>query len=300
MYGFLLRPKWIAFHLLVIGAVVLMISLGFWQLRRLDERKEFNAVVAERSEQAPVPLDQLLEELAASTTDGIAPADLRAGEWRQVTVGGEWLDEQVVWFNRSQGGLPGDNVLTALVGPSGTTVVVNRGFVPITEEIPAAPDGEVEILARVRLPHVRQTGELTDAADDDAVVTEVRRVDLARLTAQLPGEVAPVYLDLIGTIPAVTDADPLPVPMPELTEGSHLSYAMQWFIFAACVAVGWVLAVRRSIGVRRADQRTAGGEPDVAPAGGLSDVPVPPSGGTVRSRSVSRERDPASGTPSPR
>jgi surfeit locus 1 family protein len=39
MYAFLLRPKWIVFHLVVIGAVVAMISLGFWQLRRLDERR---------------------------------------------------------------------------------------------------------------------------------------------------------------------------------------------------------------------------------------------------------------------
>ena len=45
MYRFLLRPKWLLFHLGMVLLVVLMINLGFWQLRRHDERKEFNAEV---------------------------------------------------------------------------------------------------------------------------------------------------------------------------------------------------------------------------------------------------------------
>jgi hypothetical protein len=40
---------------------------------------------------------------------------------------------------------------------------------------------------------------------------------------------------------------------PDLSEGSHRSYAVQWFIFALAVAVGWVLAVRKSIATRRAE-----------------------------------------------
>ena len=43
MYRFLFSPRWLGFHLLVIVGIVTMVSLGFWQLRRLDERKAFNA-----------------------------------------------------------------------------------------------------------------------------------------------------------------------------------------------------------------------------------------------------------------
>lgn len=239
MYGFLLRPKWIAFHLVVFAGVALMVWLGLWQLQRLDERREFNAVVTERFDVAPVPLDELL-----ATTE-----DPGAIEWRQVTVSGSWLPDQIIWYNRSQEGLAGDNVLTALSDADGASVVVNRGFVPLGSVIPEAPAGEVQILGRVRAPHVRQRGELTDRAAD--TVTEVRRVDLDQLDAQIPGALAPVFLDLIATVPPVTDADPAPAPAPELDEGPHLSYAMQWFIFAMAVLVGWVLAVRRSIATRR-------------------------------------------------
>ena len=44
MYRFLLAPRWIAFHLLVVVGVVAMVNLGFWQLRRMDERQAFNAI----------------------------------------------------------------------------------------------------------------------------------------------------------------------------------------------------------------------------------------------------------------
>ena len=49
MYRFLLRPKWLGFHLLCIFGVVLMVYLSLWQFHRLDERKTFNSEVRERS-----------------------------------------------------------------------------------------------------------------------------------------------------------------------------------------------------------------------------------------------------------
>ena len=45
MYRFLLRPLWILSHLFVLACVVAFVSLGLWQLRRLDERKAYNAQV---------------------------------------------------------------------------------------------------------------------------------------------------------------------------------------------------------------------------------------------------------------
>jgi len=261
-FSFLLRPKWIAFHLLVFGSIALMIWLAFWQLDRLDHRRAFNDLVAEQIDQPPAPLEQLLAE---------AGDDPESIEWRQTIVTGQYLPDQILWFNRSQDGIAGDNVLTALVTESDTTVVVNRGFVPLGVDVPAAPTVETELLARVRIPQERQRGELTDPSEAGAAVTEVRRIDLGQLSAQLPGEVAPVYLDLIDAIPTIGPNDPVPVPAPTLNEGPHLSYAAQWFIFAVCVLVGWVLAVRRSIRSRQRAAITAAG---AAPATPDSDPPA--------------------------
>lgn len=262
-FSFLLRPKWIAFHLLVFASIALMIWLAFWQLDRLDHRRAFNDLVAEQIDQPPAPLEQLLAE---------AGDDPESIEWRQTIVTGQYLPDQILWFNRSQDGIAGDNVLTALVTESDTTVVVNRGFVPLGVDVPAAPTVETELLARVRIPQERQRGELTDPSEAGAAITEVRRIDLGQLAAQLPGEVAPVYLDLIDAIPTIGPNDPAPVPAPTLDEGPHLSYAAQWFIFAVCVLVGWVLAVSRSIRSRQRAITAAASAPATPDSGPPADA----------------------------
>ena len=57
MYRFLLKPKWIGFHLLCLVAIVGMISLGLWQLRRLDEKQTSNDRVTSHDAAAVVLAD---------------------------------------------------------------------------------------------------------------------------------------------------------------------------------------------------------------------------------------------------
>ncbi|MGH9134948.1 MAG: SURF1 family cytochrome oxidase biogenesis protein [Ilumatobacteraceae bacterium] len=239
MYRFLLRPRWIGFHLLVVAGIVAMVNLGLWQLRRLDERRDFNAKVEARGELPPAPIDEVL---ASGPPDAI--------EWRAVTLTGTYLDdEQFVVVNRSQNGRAGENVVTPIDLGDGRTLIVNRGFVPVTADPPASPEGRVEVVGRVRGSERRRTGQLSDPGEGD--LTEVQRIDIPRLAPQLPGTVVPVYVDLLASDPAEPAGVPEPVVRPPLDEGPHLAYAVQWFIFSVCVAVGWVLAVRRSIATRR-------------------------------------------------
>jgi cytochrome oxidase assembly protein ShyY1 len=75
----------------------------------------------------------------------------------------------------------------------------------------------------------------------------VRSVDVALLDAQIPSDLIDgVYLLLASQRPAVDE--PVPAPLPELTEGPHRSYAIQWFLFAAIALVGSVLLARRDAG----------------------------------------------------
>ncbi len=239
MYRFLLRPKWIAFHLVVVAAIVAMVMAGFWQLRRLDERQAFNRTVIERSEQTPRPVEELL--------DGTYDAD--ADEWLPVVLTGSYLPEQIIEFNQSQGGRAGENVLAALLLDDGSTVIVNRGFIILGAEVPPAPAVEVTVRGLVRASEQRDRGGLTDQLDPE--LREVRRVDIPQIATLLPGEVAPFYVQLVDRDPPITATDPDPATRPDLDSGPHLSYAVQWFVFSLCVAVGWVLAVRRSLRSRR-------------------------------------------------
>ena len=232
MYRFLLRPKWIAFTLLVILLVVVMINLGLWQLRRLDERKDFNASLAERESQPVTAIEDLV-------SGGVDPASI---EWRPVYANGSYLaDEQVLIINRSQAGTAGRNVVTPLRLEDGRLVLVNRGFVPETADVPAPPD-VVRVVGRVRDSDVRRRGQTSDTEGER---TEFQRVDIERIAQQLDGDVLPVFIELTSSSPAQGDL-PAPVPPPERDEGPHLSYAIQWFIFSVCAVIGWVLAARRS------------------------------------------------------
>lgn len=250
MYRFLFRPRWLFFHLIVLAGVVVMVNLAFWQMRRLDDRKDFNAQVTANIDAGPVAIDDLV------------PVDADAGdealddvEWRPVTATGEYLvDEQFVVVNRSQGGVPGVIVVTPLQLDDDRILLVERGFVPAGEEATidtlVPPQGDVDVLGRLRVSQQRRTGQLSDPADGD--LTQVQRVDIPRLEAQLPGDAVPMYVELIDSAPPEPAALPRPLEEPSLSEGSHLSYTVQWFIFALCAVVGWVFAVRRSIAARRA------------------------------------------------
>ncbi|MFT4658894.1 MAG: cytochrome oxidase assembly protein ShyY1, partial [Ilumatobacter sp.] len=85
MYRFLFRPAWLAFHLIVVAGVLLMATLGVWQLERLSERKDFNRTVRERSQTAPIDFTTLLDDLETGLLDPTT------AEWLPVTTSGTFL-----------------------------------------------------------------------------------------------------------------------------------------------------------------------------------------------------------------
>jgi cytochrome oxidase assembly protein ShyY1 len=240
MYRFLFTPRWLGFHLLVIVVIVTMVNLGFWQLRRLDERKAFNATLSERIDEAPAPLDDVL-------TAGTDPDSV---EWRSVTARGTYLpDEQFLVVNRSQDGIGGTMVVTPLQLADGRLLLVERGFTPGTTPPAPAPGGTVDVVGRLRPSEQRRTGQLSDPKE--GALREAQRLDIARLTPQLSGPPVPMFIELTASRPAEPKPYPAPVTLPELTNGPHLSYAVQWFVFSVAVVIGWVLAVRKSLRTRR-------------------------------------------------
>lgn len=210
MYRFLARPKWILFTLVVVAAIIAMVNLSMWQLRRLDERRAFNSLVAERLAADPVPLGD--------------PAALSADDqWRVVEAVGRYEgSEELVPAVSSY------RVISSFVLDAGGIVLVERGTIPSTAtEAPDPPAGTVTLTGPVlRAPTVDLPGSVDDGS---SMLVQVTSSD-------------PADAESLGTRPA-PDVD---------DEGSHLSYAVQWAIFAVCVGIGWVLAVRRSARTRLA------------------------------------------------
>jgi cytochrome oxidase assembly protein ShyY1 len=243
------RPRWVAFHLACLLGIVVMVNLSFWQLRRLDDKRDFNRIVTERSQLDPVDVASL---------DFGSETEIDSLDWRAVgAVGTYATDEQVVVVNRSQNGVAGVNVVTPLVLDDGRAIAIVRGFLPLSQvdSPPDAPEGEVRLVGTLRESDERRTGQPADVAGD---VEQLLRLDVARLQEQVDFELLPMYVLLEVSAPA--DSDLLaPVVSPDLSEGPHLSYAVQWLIFAVAVVVGWVLAVQRSRRAMRRKSSTTSG-----------------------------------------
>ena len=71
------------------------------------------------------------------------------------------------------------------------------------------------------------------------------RADIARFQQQVPEQLVPAWVQLQTEVPRPTGRVPRTLPPPELTEGPHFSYAVQWFIFSTIAVVGYPLILRR-------------------------------------------------------
>jgi surfeit locus 1 family protein len=238
---FLLSPRWVLSHLLVILLVVVMINLGFWQLRRLDEKRDRNDLIEARMDQPEVPLGDLLDAGDGGTAvDGV--------RYRQVTATGTYDEGATVEVrNRTQDGSPGAWLVTPMAAEGGERVGVIRGFVGFQA------DGSFE---RAEAPSGRVTVSGL-AMDPDRLGGTAER-DLRPLLAEdgvlpallLAGASEPPEPNGPDGAGGADQATIEPVPQPELDEGPHLGYAVQWFIFSTIAFVGYPIVLRRVV-IRR-------------------------------------------------
>ena len=256
---FLLRPRWLLSHLLVVALVVLMVNLGFWQLRRLDERRALNDLIEGRMDEPVVAIDELV---APGDDDGA----VEATRFRRVSATGTYDDAAtVVVRNRSQDGRAGAWLVTPLTLASGERVGVVRGFVGFADDgtipRPAAPEGDVTVRG-LGLDPGRLGG--TAARDVDGLLAEDGVLPaFVQAEASTPPDAGPGPdvddADAVAEPSAAADgAGLVTVARPELGEGPHLGYAAQWFIFSTIAVVGYAIILRRLV-VARGREGDGGG-----------------------------------------
>lgn len=260
MYRFLLTPRWLAGLAVTVVVAVVCVLLGMWQWDRREQARERNEPVLANYDREPRPLTEVLPDVLPP-----GGAELpRPARWTPVTTDGEYLAEDTVLVrNRSLNGRPGYVVLVPFAVDDGPVVVVDRGWVPIgatgsaPDDVPAPPQGPVTLTARLQTPEPH--------LERDAPAGQLHSIhppDVAGLTGLdvLPG----VYLVAAGEDPAPAQA-PARAGRPAVDEGPHLSYALQWFVFATGAFVGYGVLARREAADRRA--AGVGGErPAAVPA----------------------------------
>ena len=238
----LLNRQWWWATLVVVLGMVFLARLGIWQLDRLEQRKARNAQIIQQLSLPPLPLttETLLDDLANM-------------KYRRAIASGEFdFSNQVALLHQNWMNSPGVHLITPLVLEDGTqAVLVDRGWLPTDQSAPENwpgldEPGPTSVTGFIQLSQPAPTRS-NNAARQIPVApqSEWYRVDIEAIQAQLPYELLPVYI--LQSPPEGRDAT-LPYqaePEFDLSNGSHLGYAIQWFIFALILGIFYLRYVSK-------------------------------------------------------
>ena len=227
----LLRPRWVAGHLLVLVLSATFVALGFWQLAR-NHHKQSLVRAARAAYAAPAP--------------DITRAPVVAPGGRVQLSGRYDPAHSVLLRNRVHNGKDGNDVLTPLLLEQGAAVIVDRGWVapvddgrtPIT---PVTPTGPVVVRG---ILHTSSTLSAQDTVTSSGGQLALPRVDTGRINLlDLSYQLLPRWIEAQSqTPPPGPGAPALPQPPPP-DQVNHMQYAIQWFSFAAISVIGWPVAL---------------------------------------------------------
>jgi cytochrome oxidase assembly protein ShyY1 len=262
VYRFVFSWRWIRLHVLIwLVLIPSFIGLGMWQRSRYHAREAENRIISAAMHAAPVDL---------AGVDSVGQTIPQADRWKQVTVSGAYdAAHQFLARNHQENGNPGFWVITPLVAPDGTAVLVNRGWIPTldsdpqaTPPIPAPPSGTVDLTGRLQMSETRGNTGIRDVTSG-LPAGQISLVNTESLAAKTGLRLRGGYVERITSRPA--DAAGLTaMDEPSLDSGPYLSYWFQWWLFALMAVGGWVTIIRREAQHRIAEaaERNAENEED--------------------------------------
>jgi surfeit locus 1 family protein len=193
----------------------------------------------------------------------VVSGDHEAQEFRTVLIEGEYdLANTVVLGNQVWGDQMGVHLLTPLrVADTDAVILIDRGWIPFEDwenrNLSAYDElGTISVEGMLRVTQTKLG--LRDCLDENAGETpfQVWCLALDGIAAHLPYELLPVYL--IQAPEGEQTAPPnRAIPQIEISEGPHLSYAIQWFTFAMILLIGYPFFVNREVKARERKGRFA-------------------------------------------
>lgn len=221
-------------------------ALSNWQWNRLEARQLVNLQIQEQIDKEPAQITELI--ISTETSKTVA----EDAHWRTVGMTGVWLqDKQVLVRKKSLESDLGLWVVTPLQLSDGTVVMINRGWTAAANSavdspvVASVPTGTIEVLGRLRV-----TLERTKPAPTDLPAGQVDRIVPTEIIDS-PDTLSNAYLEMTASRPDSLSSEIRTLPAPEVTEGAHRSYAVQWIFFEIMTVIGWIILVR----VELKDQR---------------------------------------------
>ncbi len=240
MHRFLLTPRWLAFHLLVLVAIPVCVLAARWQYDRYSERTAADTAPAARQSAPAVPLASALP----------AGGDVTTANWdRLVTVSGHF-DARQYLVPAQQNGTAGYYVLGLLRqdGGAGAAVPVNEGFLASAATAPtppAAPAGLVSLTGRLEPPD-----DASNVGVSGLPPGQLPLISPAILVNQVSYPLANGYVVRV-TGPAPSGVIPATVSRRRAPTGDtvgpwqNIAYVVQWGAFSVLILGFWVRVVTR-------------------------------------------------------
>lgn len=232
----LFSRRWWWVTLIVIIGMAVLFRLGIWQLDRLAQRRAANVVLLEQLTSEPLSLND--PELDVEALDEMPD--------RAAVARGEFDYSEQLWLKlQNLQGQAGGHLLAPLrIAGRDDAVLVDRGWVPAENEDPTTW-AQFDVAGLVTVEGYLQLAETSRRADPPSEPQqEWYRVDVEAIERQMPYDLLPVYLlqapvEGNGSLPYRQE------PEFDLSEGPHLSYAIQWFLFTLILGGGYLFFVRR-------------------------------------------------------
>ncbi|WP_405216876.1 SURF1 family protein [Agrococcus sp. Ld7] len=232
MLRLLREPRWLGYIALAVVFAIACSMLGVWQWNRRAEALSAIDRLETNYDRTPTPVGDVLPEPGGFDLDQ---------QWTPVLLEGEYLlEEQLLLRGRWRAGQVGFDVVVPFQTNDGAVFVVDRGWIdqasntqqPATE--PETPVGPTTVVARLRPNEGTIAGR---GAPEGQIAT----VDLPSIAESL-GQ--PTYTGAYGLLVEEDGAAPDDVAIatrPVLDPGPHLSYSLQWYVFAlgGFAALAW-------------------------------------------------------------
>ena len=245
----LFKRRWILTTLLVILAILVMGRLGIWQLERMAQREDHNRRLAQGLAEPPISLNAAL------------PADLPALEYYSAMATGHYdFAQEVLLRNQySAEGQPGFHLLTPLMLDDSTqAILVDRGWIPLDQTSAEqravyAENGPVNVSGMLRRS---QPEPVFGAVPDPQLAAGQTRLDfwmfinVERIAAQVDRPLMAGYL-VAAPDPTRSGLPQRTLPDVDLSDGPHLGYAIQWFLFALILLLGYPTYVSSQLRPRK-------------------------------------------------
>lgn len=212
--------------------IALCLWASHWQYQRGVARHHRNFVIASHVDQPITTLDAI----------GL---DVSGAEWRKVSITGKFdPTHQILLRNQYSQGVYGFDLLTLFTDTGARTFWIDRGWIApgksatATPALPKTSTSIVAITGRIRLEDSLPQGSFF-------AISPGSKNLISKWNAQskTSGKTENFYIDLLSASdPAMTPA--VPVELPELTDGPHMAYALQWLFFGGLVGYGRLLLRR--------------------------------------------------------